>query len=187
MSQEQKTQTTSACPHPEAVGKRWGDPISAERQAELQGYLDAWNAPGTDHGDQQGPFDLYHTTALTGADVYWLAEQTHKVDLNHYMPDLHLEVAQLRETHLEGARLNGVHLEGAILELAHLEGAHLSGAKLSKDTGLDRASFADRKHGAAKIGLIDWKDVDLSGVDWRRVKRLGDERLYEYDESEGVS
>lgn len=26
-------QTTSACPHPEAVGKRWGDPISAERQA----------------------------------------------------------------------------------------------------------------------------------------------------------
>jgi hypothetical protein len=29
-------QTTSACPHPEAVGKRWGEPISEERQAELQ-------------------------------------------------------------------------------------------------------------------------------------------------------
>ena len=28
-------QTTSACPHPEAVGKRWGDPISEERQAQL--------------------------------------------------------------------------------------------------------------------------------------------------------
>jgi hypothetical protein len=27
-------QTRSACPHPEAVGKRWGDPISEVRQAE---------------------------------------------------------------------------------------------------------------------------------------------------------
>jgi hypothetical protein len=35
-------QTASACPHPEAVGTRWGDPISAERQAELEGYLDRW-------------------------------------------------------------------------------------------------------------------------------------------------
>ncbi len=25
----------SACPHPEAIGKRWGDPIGVERQGEL--------------------------------------------------------------------------------------------------------------------------------------------------------
>jgi hypothetical protein len=48
--------TTSACPHPEAVGKRWGDPISEERQAELQDYLDRWAAE-TDHGKRMGPFD----------------------------------------------------------------------------------------------------------------------------------
>jgi hypothetical protein len=29
--------TASACPHPEAVGKRWGDLISPEQQAELRG------------------------------------------------------------------------------------------------------------------------------------------------------
>jgi hypothetical protein len=28
-------QTISACPHPEAVGTRWGDPITTERQALL--------------------------------------------------------------------------------------------------------------------------------------------------------
>src|ERR1044071_1285219 len=80
MSDEQQTQTTSACPHPEAVGTRWGDPISEERQAELQGYLDRWEAE-TDHGERKGPFDLGasrtgipHGVPLTGADVSWLAE-----------------------------------------------------------------------------------------------------------------
>jgi hypothetical protein len=31
---------TSACPHPEAVGTRWGDDISEERQAELRAFAD---------------------------------------------------------------------------------------------------------------------------------------------------
>jgi hypothetical protein len=62
-------QTVSACLHPEAVDTRWGDPISKERQAELQGYLDRWEAE-TNHGERKGPFA---GTRLNGADVFWLA------------------------------------------------------------------------------------------------------------------
>ncbi|MGO8950540.1 MAG: hypothetical protein ACLQUY_23360 [Ktedonobacterales bacterium] len=71
---EQQNETTtateqaaivSACPHPEAVGKRWGDPISQERQAKLQAYLDRWQAEA-DHGLRAGPFTYVR---LTGADV----------------------------------------------------------------------------------------------------------------------
>ena len=42
MSGEEQGQKKSACPHPEAVGTRWGDPISEERQAELLSYLNRW-------------------------------------------------------------------------------------------------------------------------------------------------
>ena len=50
MSIEESTST------PEPPAPNWGDPISAECQAELQGMLDAWDAPGADHGDKKGPF-----------------------------------------------------------------------------------------------------------------------------------
>jgi hypothetical protein len=109
--QMSEQQTASACPHPEAVGKRWGDPISEERQAELRGYLDRWVAE-TDHGAQRGAFDrrtLYGVT-LTGADVSWLAEQSGR-DVNGAVQNLHLEWARLEEAHLEGAALSNVHLE----------------------------------------------------------------------------
>jgi hypothetical protein len=35
---------------PTADPTAYGQPISADRQAELQGMLDTWNAPGADHG-----------------------------------------------------------------------------------------------------------------------------------------
>lgn len=66
----------------ETTGDRWGDPISEERQAELQGYLDRWQT-GNDHGARTGPFDRaglsdeeQERIKLTGADVFWLAERT---------------------------------------------------------------------------------------------------------------
>jgi hypothetical protein len=98
----------SACPHPEAIGQRWGDPISAEWQAELQTLGDEWEVPGADHGEFRGPF---HGTAdeLTGADVAWLVKQVR--DHFDFVPDLHLE----------GANLYAAHLEQALLSLAHLE------------------------------------------------------------------
>jgi hypothetical protein len=64
----------------------WGQAISAERQAELQVYLDRWEAE-TDHGQRQGPFDREGREGtgdtvprLTGADVFWLAEQVRDVE-----------------------------------------------------------------------------------------------------------
>jgi hypothetical protein len=65
---------------------KWGDPISPERQAELQGYLDRRQAE-TDHGKRKGPFD---DIELTGADVFWLAEQSER-DGYGPVPNLHLE------------------------------------------------------------------------------------------------
>jgi hypothetical protein len=121
----------SACPHPEAVGRRWGDPISEERQVELQGYLDRWQAE-TDHGQRKGPFDSgpgKPSELLTGADVGWLAEQSGREDFG-WLPNLHLEGANLRGAHLEGAHLEVAHLEGAFFIGAHLEGSVLMAARL---------------------------------------------------------
>jgi hypothetical protein len=77
---------------PESPAPKWGDPISAQLQAELQGILDAWNAPGADHGYRKGPF---YTVPLTGADVYWLAERERQPSmvacLRDPLLDLHLE------------------------------------------------------------------------------------------------
>ena len=51
---------------------KWGDPISLERQAKLQGYLDRWETE-TDHGKRKGPFDSGSIAEsgiqLTGADI----------------------------------------------------------------------------------------------------------------------
>ena len=95
---------TSACPHAEVVGKRWGDPISEERQAELQGYFDRWAAE-TDHGERKGPFDAQQGTALgvrlTGADVSWLAEQSGRDEYGR-VPNLHLETLYVNTALHEG-------------------------------------------------------------------------------------
>ena len=101
---------------PEPPGPKWGDPISEERRAELQGMLDAWEAPEADHGERKGPFDRRglsdeerHRLLLTGADVFWLAERVrNNIGL---VPDLHLEGARLLYAHLEGADLGVAHLE----------------------------------------------------------------------------
>ncbi len=106
--QGQRVQVAQAEAQPtETTGDRWGDPISEQRQAELQGYLDRWAAE-TDHGERAGPFefaglsyDEWECLKLTGADVFWLAEQSGR---NEYGWMLNL--------HLEGANLGGgVHLE----------------------------------------------------------------------------
>lgn len=106
------------------------EPISSERQAELQSYLDRWQAE-IDHGNRAGPYD---GVRLTGADVEWLAEQSGR-DESGFVENLHLEGANLREADLEGAKLLGVHLErsdlfAARLVHANLFAAHLEGAVL---------------------------------------------------------
>jgi hypothetical protein len=106
---------------PEQVPK-WGDPISPERQAELQQRLDQWRGE-TDHGERKGPFDGgpdERGMLLTGADVCWLADQSGRNEVGR-VPDLHLEEANLNLAHLEGANLSEAHLEDAYLREAHLE------------------------------------------------------------------
>src|SRR5260370_36946868 len=138
MSDEQGTaQEPTTASEPPAP--KWGDPISAERQAELQDILDDWEASEADYSDTNGPF---HGVRLTGADVFWLAEQSGRDELG-WVPNLHLEGANLDRAHLEGANLSQAHLERArlheaqleraILEFAHLEGANLYLAHLEGD------------------------------------------------------
>ena len=133
-----KPEPAHACPHPEAVGKRWGDPISEERQAELKGLLDRWAAE-TDHGGRKGPFDKASRQDMlvprTGADVFWLAQNVRTlsgagparyvdgINVSGVEPRLHLEGMNLAGAHLEEAFLDGVRVEGANLIGAHLEGA----------------------------------------------------------------
>jgi hypothetical protein len=175
----------------------YGQPISEERQAELQGYLDRWQAEA-DHGERQGPFDhgpYMKGVWLTGADVSWLAEQSGYNNFGQ-VPILHLEGALLNQAHLEGAFLGEAHLERASLYKAHLERArfhqaHLEGASLTlahfdEDTELagaylgpgrvgdwlDRLLFRNRN---AALGDIKWHGADLTAIPWERLRRLGEE------------
>jgi len=102
-------QTTSACPHPEAVGTRWGDPISEERQAELQGDLDLWVwewKNQRNHHGRRGPFDkrpdqIGTGKQLTGADMFWLAERAGRSSaLGGWATHLQLQGVYLFGAHL---------------------------------------------------------------------------------------
>ena len=109
---EQQSETTTAT----TTGDKWGDPISSERQAELQGYLDRWEAE-TDHGEHKGPFDNgphRPGVLLNGADVSWLAEQSGRDEIGR-VPNLHLEGATLTQALLAHASLRAAHLERADL------------------------------------------------------------------------
>ncbi len=154
MSTEEPT-STPAPPAP-----KWGDPISEERQAELQGFLDAWNAPGADHGERKGPFDRTRLSdeeqrrlPLTAAEVFWLAERVRPYELG-----------PLLDLHLEGAYLFG----------ASLEGAYLLGVWVDSKTVLNNAVIDDQ----TQLGDIQWGGVgvvNLTRLDWGKVPRLGDE------------
>jgi Pentapeptide repeats (8 copies) len=103
----------------------YGQPLSPQREQELQDLLDAWNAPDADHGERRGPFD---GVPLTGAEVSWLAERVRN-DFG-FVPDLHLEGAALTRVQLQGANLRGARLQGAVLNYARLQGADLTGVQL---------------------------------------------------------
>ena len=158
MSDEQST-TQEPTSTPEPPAPKWGDPISEERQAELQGILHAWDALGADHGNKKGPFA---DKSLTGADVYWLAERVR--DERGEVPNLHLERAYLRQAHLEGANLIMAHLEGAFLFQAHLEGADLGGAHL-EGAHLYQAQLKGASLGAAYLEGATLLGAHLEGTD----------------------
>ncbi len=166
---EQLSETTTAT----EIGDRWGDHISPERKAELQGYLDRWDKE-TDHGERKGPFA---GVKLSGADVYWAARRAKRYDFSEahlegaYLGRAHLNHAILRKTRLEGASLFQAHLEGANLHDAHLEGANLTGTWFDKTTHLNNASLA-----GVRLDQAIFDNTNLTVVDWSIVDILGDER-----------
>jgi uncharacterized protein YjbI with pentapeptide repeats len=184
-------QTTSTCPHPEAVGKRWGDPIGKERQAELQHYLDRWEA-GTDHSGRKGPFD---GVELCGAEVSWLVAHRRSCpwgpssdlltiasglegDAFLNAAHLHLEGADLAEAHLEGANLIEAHLQGTRLDKAHLEGARLTGAHLEgawlRVARLEGADLIDAHLESAFLFRAHLEGSKLDRASFNKTSRLNE-------------
>jgi hypothetical protein len=160
----------------QATGDAWGDNISPDQQAELQGHLDRWQAE-TDHGERKGPFDYVY---LSAADAFWLAVQSGR-DEYSYVPNLHLAGANLSGAHLEGANLRAAHLEDASLNGAHLERAdlteaHLEGARLI-GTWFDKASYLnDAILTGVSLDQASFDQTNLTVVDWSLVTTLGDEQ-----------
>jgi uncharacterized protein YjbI with pentapeptide repeats len=112
-----------------------------------------------------------------------------------------LEGAVPLEAHLEGALLRGAHLEGTTLAGTHCEGKALSGDErerlrawmprfpetlpaadlrgvfLNTRTNLGGIHPGDDQYGYVALADVHWGDVNLTVIDWERLKRLGDETL----------
>jgi uncharacterized protein YjbI with pentapeptide repeats len=110
---------------------RWGETITPERQAELDGYLQRWMNNEDAHDESAGPFAHVQ---LAGDDIFWLVTHpfaTSKSKVINFI-GAHLERAYLEGATLRKAQLTGAHLAEANLRGAHLEEAYLYGAYLEK-------------------------------------------------------
>ncbi len=187
---------------PQEQAPKWGDPISEERQAELDVLAEQqrrWvEQPEAARGDS--PLTAMEA-GLTGADVFWLvkralagpegdaaalstAEARLQDHNNPFLPGLsalHLEGADLRGVHLQGADLRLAHLERANLGEAHLQGANLDSAHLD-DANLiaswfDKSSkLNDATLSGVSFDQASFDNTNLTVVDWSLVDSLGDER-----------
>ena len=120
---------------------------------------------------------------------------------NAFLLGTFMEGANLLEAHCEGARLGGALLEGANLLDVHFEGkavpgedlarlrrwlphfparlqaADLRSMYLDKRTNLTGARLGDERFGFVTLADIHWGDVNLTVVDWKQLKWLGDEHI----------
>jgi Pentapeptide repeats (8 copies) len=162
MSEDQGQQTGTAPAESTGappVSGRWGDPISEERQQELDALLQQWEQlSAAEQTERKGPFA---GVRLTGADVFYLAARVLSgPDGDRAAVEGQLRVAQddasLRRTldlsavHLEDATLNEAHLAGTNLDAAHLAGAGLNEAHL-EDAVLRTAHLEDAVLSAAHL------------------------------------
>ena len=86
-----------------------------------------------------------------------------------------LELATLGHASLEGTNLSEAHLERAALNGASMQGADLRGAWLDSKIDLSEATFDEK----TRLGDIQWGGVggvNLTRINWERVRRLGDEQ-----------
>ncbi len=116
----------------------------------------------------------------------------------------HLEGANLNDSHLEGADLRYAFLQGTLLNSAHMEGKEVPQYDLDRvrrwkkewmikvfpdvlpptkiwlvsfdsATRLERITLGNKKFGFVSLVDIQWDGVNLSVVDWTKIKTLGDE------------
>jgi hypothetical protein len=109
----------------------------------------------------------------------------------------------LVEAHLEGATLEGTHCEGKALSREErirlcawmprfpeiLPATDLRGVFLNAHTNLNGINAGDDQYGYIALADVHWGDVNLTVIDWDRLKRLGDETLappLRMEEEEGV-
>lgn len=149
------------------AGDKWGEPISAERQTELKGYLDRWEAEA-DHGERTGPFQAVW---LTGADVFWLAAVDESISFAD-SADLHLEGAYLRYAQLDGAKLSQAHLEGAQVKGVHLEKVYLVGTRF-EGASLPFATLQNALLDEAHFERVDLSNAALDRASLRRARLEG--------------
>lgn len=90
--------------------------------------------------------------------------------------DARLDGSSLAGASLAGADLRGADLSRVNLLHASLAGADLRGAVLDGTAAFEAVRLSDRAHGAAALGDIVWEGIRLTRTDWRRLRRLGDER-----------
>jgi uncharacterized protein YjbI with pentapeptide repeats len=166
---------------PQAAEPKWGDDITAERQAVLDALAEqqrAWvEQPEQERGDSP-----CKGMQLTGAEVFHLAARALAGpggDLSaasarlrdpaqprpSALSALHLEGAYLRAAHLEKAHLVAAHLEGAVLYEAHLERASLTVAHLERAdlraAHLERASLTVAHLEGALLGAAHLEQTDF--------------------------
>ncbi|HLI08800.1 MAG TPA: pentapeptide repeat-containing protein [Ktedonobacteraceae bacterium] len=83
--------------------------------------------------------------------------------------------AYLREAHLERASLIAANLEGVYLRKVHLERADLRNAFFDGVSSLEESTLSSPELGCVAIADVQWGDLNLSLIDWRQVRILGDE------------
>lgn len=83
----------------------------------------------------------------------------------------------MRDTKWLGASLYGADLRGTQLGHAQLAGVNLRRASFSSSTNLYDIVLQEPGYDEPRIRDIQWNGVDLTVVEWSKVKRLGDERV----------
>ena len=87
MSDEQQQPEQVQVAQAEQPKDKWDELISKDRQRELLGMREAWDAPDADHGKRMGPFD---GVTLSGRDVLWLGRVRQILYAEQLCNDMHL-------------------------------------------------------------------------------------------------
>jgi uncharacterized protein YjbI with pentapeptide repeats len=91
------------------------------------------------------------------------------------LEEVNLTKAVLYQAHLENADLHRANLEDAYLFSANLVGAQLQGAFFNAGTTLENTVLGEQKIRFVSLAGAHWGGVDLSVINWRQVRWLGDE------------